>query len=528
MPIDLNQIFPSVRRLAAEKTWRDVKSIWQAAPDPERFLEIIFSRTTPTMHPGYLADLLRLEWTVYQVQSHSAEIPISPEKPSPNPTLKVLNLSWKNLPLLIKAEDLQTPSPVEPASEWVLIWQEPASRRLRCEPASADDLLVLKMLAEDLEVDDLARKTGLSTALIERAFEHSAVKGIIIPPLSRIRRDHQTFPRGKIQDEQFFSSPAFTLQWHVTQACDLHCRHCYDRSSRPSLSLEQSLEVLGDLKSFCRSYNVRGHISFTGGNPFLYPYFFEIYQAAVDKGFSTAILGNPVSREMLEKISAVRKPDFFQVSLEGLPGHNDYIRGPGHFDRTLDFLSLLKDQDIHSMVMLTLTRENLPQVLPLAGLLTGKTEAFFFNRLSPVGEGAALILPEPEEFRKFLQDYYSASRQNPILGLKDNLFNILLHKNNTELFGGCAGYGCSAAFNFLSLLPDGEVQACRKFPSPLGNILNRSLTEIYGSETAQKYRDGSRACSSCPIRPVCGGCLAIASSLGLDIFEERDPFCFFS
>jgi hypothetical protein len=33
-------------------------------------------------------------------------------------------------------------------------------------------------------------------------------------------------------------------------------------------------------------------------------------------------------------------------------------------------------------------------------------------------------------------------------------------------------------------------------------------------------------CSRCPIRPVCGGCLAVSHSFGLNVFEERDPFCF--
>ena len=33
-----------------------------------------------------------------------------------------------------------------------------------------------------------------------------------------------------------------------------------------------------------------------------------------------------------------------------------------------------------------------------------------------------------------------------------------------EPFGGCTGFGCGAAFNFMAVLPDGEVHACRKVP----------------------------------------------------------------
>lgn len=526
--MDIRQLFPISRSLVTETTWEKVEEVWNKDPDPDRLSSNLSLEKASLKFPGHLPEVMRLEWAVYQAQRRPSDFSSEPEKLSLNPFLQVLSLSWKNLPLLLKTEDPAALPPIEPGLEWILIWQEIPSGRVRCEAGSKEELLLLKMLAEELEVEDVARMGNLPEAVVEQAVERAVTKGILIPARSKIRREPLIFPQGEVENENFFSSPVFTLQWHITQACDLHCRHCYDRSSRGSLTLRQSLKVLEDLKSFCRTMDVRGHISFTGGNPFLHPNFFEIYQAAVQKGFSTALLGNPVSRKELEKLTTIENPGFFQVSLEGLPEHNDYIRGPGHFNRTIDFLSLLKEFGIYSMVMLTLTRENLPQVLTLAELLRGKTEAFFFNRLSMVGEGAKLLMPTPEDFQKFLQTYLQASKENSLLGLKDNLFNILFYQKREELFGGCAGHGCSAAFNFLTLLPDGEVHACRKFPSPLGTLRDQSLEKIYGSEEAQKYRAGSKACAPCPIRPVCGGCLAVSSSLGFNCFEERDPFCFIS
>ena len=60
----------------------------------------------------------------------------------------------------------------------------------------------------------------------------------------------------------------------------------------------------------------------------------------------------------------------------------------------------------------------------------------------------------------------------------------------------------------------------------LGNAFEESLSEIYDSDLARRYRAGTDACKSCTIRHSCGGCLAIAYSHGLDIFNEQDPFCF--
>ena len=110
--------------------------------------------------------------------------------------------------------------------------------------------------------------------------------------------------------------------------------------------------------------------------------------------------------------------------------------------------------------------------------------------------------------------------------LKENLINLIRQENGSEIFGGCTGYGCGAAFNFVALLSDGEVHACRKFPSLIGKINKDRLVDIYQSERAQKYRRGSDACLDCSLNIVCRGCLAVADSMGLDVFREKDPYCF--
>jgi len=67
----------------------------------------------------------------------------------------------------------------------------------------------------------------------------------------------------------------------------------------------------------------------------------------------------------------------------------------------------------------------------------------------------------------------------------------------------------------------------RKFPSWIGNIFKASLHEIYESSHAKRYRAGSSACAGCFLRPVCGGCQAVVSSMGLDPARDLDPHCFF-
>jgi selenobiotic family peptide radical SAM maturase len=333
-----------------------------------------------------------------------------------------------------------------------------------------------------------------------------------------------------LRDGRLFgrTSRSFTLQWHLTNECLEACRHCYDRSAPAPLGLPQALDVLRQLKLFCDHHDVAGSVCFTGGDPLLYPHFFEVYRGAVDAGFDVSILGNPIADETLAALCAIRRPRYYQVSLEGREACNDAIRGDGHYARVLPFLDRLRDHGVRANVMLTLHRANLGEVAGLAEVLKGKVDRFTYNRLAQVGGGAAFEQPTLEEYVAFMRRWFLLAREHPFVGFKDNLLNIPRYHFGWRVRGGCTGAGCGAAFNFVALLPDGEVHACRKLPSPLGNLLDLGLAAICDSAEAQRYRIGCRECYMCPIRNSCGGCLAVGYGMGRDIFEQPDPHCFFA
>jgi len=492
----------------------------------EHSLSVALLETGKNRFPEFLSELARLEEIASAVEGGKASLPKEVSRPLVNPTIQIIELSWKNLTSCLDPD--QNISAVHPirAGERVLLWYNPFTDRLSARPVYDEDLLVLKMVVEGISSEAVAAQGGLLVRDVDAAMFRAVASGLVLAPPSRIRRDPELFPRNNDIPEQYLTSSSFTLQWHITQTCDLHCKHCYDRSNRSQPTLDQALRILEDLRTFCKNKNVAGAVSFTGGNPHLHPAFSKIYRAAVERSFSTAILGNPVPEERVAELIAIQMPAFYQVSLEGLREHNDAIRGTGHFDRVLAFLKILKRLNVSSMVMLTLTSMNIDQVLPLADILSGKADIFHFNRLSMVGEGAQLRLPDARQYRSFLKSYLNAARTNPIMGIKDNLINIIRRDEGVSPFGGCTGHGCGAGFNFVSLLADGEVHACRKFPSLIGNIYRQSLAEIYDSDQAYHYRSGSAACRSCTLQPVCGGCLASVHSHNLNVFKDKDPFCF--
>ncbi|MGO9019342.1 MAG: thio(seleno)oxazole modification radical SAM maturase SbtM [Syntrophobacteraceae bacterium] len=522
----LDKLFRASRFHMGPEAWENLMEVFASTRAPQELPGVLACHAVRLGLPDYLPELAHLELAVHEAGSSKAAYQTPTGQFTVNPTLRLLPFSWKHLPAFLSSLDHFPTTYPEKGEEFVLLWKHPANGELMIHSALDEDLLALKIVAEEIAPGKAAAEGHVSLHVIEAAIERAVAKGLLLAPASGIRRDRSAFPIHAEIEESALSTSVFTLQWHVTHACDLHCRHCYDRSRRAPIELSQSMALLDDFHGFCREHHVRGHISFTGGNPFLHPDFFILYRAAAERGFSAAILGNPVPGKWLEDLVAIECPVFFQVSLEGLPEHNDWIRGVGHFDASLGFLDLLREFGVYSIVMLTLTGHNIGQVLAVAEMLRGKTDLFTFNRLSLMGEGASLQLPSKDEYITFLHAYADAASDNPVLGLKDNLINIVRYRKGLQLFGGCSGYGCGAAFNFITVLPDGDAHACRKFQSPIGNVVHSSIAEVYGSEAARSYRAGCDVCRSCAIRHVCGGCLASAYSFGLNPLREKDPYCF--
>ena len=521
-----DNIFTNCRRILESLTWGRLLAALGEELNPQAFPDKLIAMKPALAMPDFIVDLARVEWALHQVKAETAPFKKKVDKLTVNPTLAIIPVSWRNLVELIDAKPGEDPDIQESGGIHVIVWRHPKTAKIHIRESEDIDLLALKITVEDIDSREAAAIGGVPVSAIESARHHAISQGILLSPESLIRRDAPASADIPPALESFISADVFTLQWHITQACDLHCKHCYDRSERSPMPYDTALSFLDDFHEFCRETHVKGQVTFTGGNPLLYPHFMNLYKEASERGFGTAILGNPSPIRQVEKLLDIAKPLFFQISLEGLEAHNDDIRGKGHFKRSLVFLDQLKSLDIYTMVMLTLSRDNIHQVLPLADLLRDRIDFFTFNRLSTVGEGARLLMADPQEFQAFLKEYEAASRENPVLGLKDNLLNIILQKNNSNHFGGCTGYGCGAAFNFVALLPDGQVHACRKFPSAIGNMKRNRLSEIYHSGLARRYRSGSRACRECSLNIVCRGCLAITYSCGLDVFEEKDPFCF--
>ena len=181
------------------------------------------------------------------------------------------------------------------------------------------------------------------------------------------------------------------FQWHITDACNFRCRHCYqDNFTKDSeLGLDDLIKIYNNITSSAGDKKIV--ISLTGGEPFLKADFFELltYLDKQEKTEELAIItnGSLINEGLLKKLGAARKLRQIKVSLDGATEKtNDLIRRPGSFRAVVENINLLQEKtDLEVIVMLTVMRSNnyeLPALFQLCRDL--KVDPLLIKRFFPL------------------------------------------------------------------------------------------------------------------------------------------------
>lgn len=343
--------------------------------------------------------------------------------------------------------------------------------------------------------------------------------------------------------------PHFTLQWHITADCDQECKHCYryntptyEKELRNELSYEECCRIIDDFSNTFAKWGMPTWISFTGGDPLLREDIFDLIAYAREKEIGIGILGNP---NHLDYKTAMQLKDAgvtrYQVSIDGMEETHDRLRGrKGLFKDTIRAIHVLEDVGIPSVVMFTLSRENVNELIEVIHTVAKEGVSIFdFARLVPIGAGEQLKeqMLTPQKYRRLLLEVleeYKCLQENECrtyFGRKDHLWRLLyqelgllkpLPKDKETIYNGC-GIGSG----ILTLLADGTAYACRRLPVEIGKVPEQSIKEIFiNSSEHNKMRqvENMQKCSRCNLLQFCRGCPAVAYAT-YDDYMAPDPQC---
>ena len=338
--------------------------------------------------------------------------------------------------------------------------------------------------------------------------------------------------------------PYFSFQWHITDECDQRCKHCYifaentgkcpDRMTRPQMEA-----VLKNCRDFCDTFGRQPYFYLTGGDPILHPEFWTLMEMFKAEQIPFTIMGNPFHLtdevcQRLHECGCLR----YQLSIDGLEETHDWFRKPGSYKTTLEKVAMLNKAGIRSIIMTTVSGKNIDEVPAIIdAVVAAGAKVYAFARYCPTsGEKENSI--SPQRYRKLLEDCdkifrnYEAAGYDTYFNRKDHLwtlydyemgrFQIPEDAEPDMIYGGC-----NCGNGHLTILPTGEVYACRRVQnSRVGNVFTDRLAQLWtGRMEAYRDYDKFKKCTHCKLLAWCRGCPAVASSTSGGDFYAADPQC---
>ncbi len=323
------------------------------------------------------------------------------------------------------------------------------------------------------------------------------------------------------------------ISWNTTNKCNMSCRHCYRDSgceAEGELSLEEGRSLLDEIAK--AGFKI---IIFSGGEPLMLPYIFDLVEHASRIGLRPVFgtNGTLLTEEVAVRLKKAGTMGM-GISLDSLDRKkHDGFRGlEGGWDKAVAGMQACKSAalpfQIHTTVM-NWNREEILDITDFAVEMGAVAHHIFF--LVPAGRAVNI---EEESLRT---------------GQYEQLLTAIIQKQQQvkiELKPTCApqfmriakemgvnlrySRGCLAGTHYCIISPTGEVQPCAYINRPIGNVKRTPFSTIWAESPVFKelrtldYKGG---CGRCKYKYACGGCRARAAFYNDGDYMAEEPWCLY-
>ena len=188
------------------------------------------------------------------------------------------------------------------------------------------------------------------------------------------------------------------------------------------------------------------------------------------------------------------------------------------------------------VIMTTVSDRNINEIPDLIDVVAEhQVDVYAFARFCPGTECKTNGIT-PEEYRAFLDrcwhkfHMYEEAGCHTTFNRKDHLWTLYEYEEGrfeipADAEPGVIYSGCNCGNCHMTILPNGDLYACRRFESKVGNILTDRLADVWTGpmEQYRNYNDFQK-CSKCELLPYCRGCPAVAYG-ATGSFYGADPQC---
>lgn len=271
------------------------------------------------------------------------------------------------------------------------------------------------------------------------------------------------------------------LQMHITEKCNLNCRHCYlGAKIQKDINLNLAMKVIAEFGGTGLKLLI------TGGEPLLCSHLWKILAYARKFPVRVELLSNGIliNEAIAKRLS--RCVHCLQISLDGMQRGHEFLRGEGSFLKTIQGIKSAAKYLPVSIATMIHSR-NLDEFEEMAILVEelGAKE-WLLDVPSPAGSA--------KENEEIIPDYVDA-----IKILKSYGFGYDTHSGDEE-------YSCGS--HLCSVHVDGSVSKCGFFRDAVGSAAEKPL-ELCWRKVVAWYTPKTKEleCSECKALEECrGGC----------------------
>ncbi|MGF1735198.1 radical SAM protein [Photobacterium satsumensis] len=262
-----------------------------------------------------------------------------------------------------------------------------------------------------------------------------------------------------------------------TYQCNLECIGCYSMLYGHKYHITRD-EMFNILTQF---YNLGVRFfTFTGGEPFVTPYIFEIFEEFNDCYFMIYTNGTLLKEKKVQRLAELGNVAI-TISIEGGEEYTDWRRGKGVFQKTCETRALLKKYGVLTGASVMATRDNHSEIMgnEFWDFLVGQNVEYVWTfQYMPTGADANIELVPTAEQRYERFHKLEAMRT-------DGKFAFLADFwNHGFLVNGCMSGGS----NYMHINAKGGAEPCVFQPYAADNVRDKPILEILRSKFFEGYK----------------------------------------
>jgi MoaA/NifB/PqqE/SkfB family radical SAM enzyme len=292
------------------------------------------------------------------------------------------------------------------------------------------------------------------------------------------------------------------LSVEITNACNLHCKHCYMNSvaeiSDKCLSSKEWIDFFKKLKN---DFGKNIYIGISGGEPLLRKDIFDILQSLKDLKLKTSLVTNGVLLDKQKVTQLNNLIESISISLDGFSDSHNYLRNENVYEKVLENIKMaIDDKTKYLVIKTTVYKKNIKDLDAfyefLVGLGVSEWHVFPMEQLGRGKENQKELLSanEYEKLYSFIDKVRKNKKMRIRFGEEADYFMV-------DKTCDCNKYKlCSAGISSCAILYNGNIVNCiqenRSNLKPQGNIRDNDFKNVWKNKFLEHRDDQYRYCNN--------------------------------